>query len=244
MYSQEGIAFQPPKIQCHRGYWVDGLAQNTLASIKKAFELGYKMCEFDIRITKDHKVIMFHDDYIKGRKISEMTLHELRRHADVDTFEELLKWYQHVKSSFYLNVEIKSKFVRNRTLEKYVLELLLKYKVQDHVLISSFNPMTLYYFRKNYPSITRALLLTCQNEPGNNFVIKSQVLNILAYPHFLHLDERCWRQNKYKKLLDLKIPIVLWTCNDIKKVEIYFKQGVYGAISDKITPEQIKDLTV
>lgn len=239
LYATTDLNFEVPRLQCHRGYWVGGLPQNTIQSIKKAYELGYKITEFDIRVTKDQVVILFHDDFLNNEKVSDMTFAEIQKHTPIDTFEDLLKWYQGVSDRFHLNIEIKSKFVRDRRLEARVLELILKYKVEKSVLISSFNPMTLYYFRKNYPSITRALLLTYHNERGNNFVIKSQVLNVFALPHFLHLDERYWRQNKYQKLLELNIPIVLWTCNDLKKVETYYKQGVYGVISDQITPEEI-----
>lgn len=242
-YSLESESFKPPRLQCHRGYWVDGLTQNSLASLKRAYELGYKMSEFDIRITKDSEVILFHDDFIGSKKVSEMTLAEVNEHHKVDSFEEALKWFSSLeKDSYYLNIEIKSKFVRNRRLETKVLDLILKYKVQDRVLISSFNPLSLYFFRKNHPPILRALLLTYHNEPGNNFVIKSQVLNVLAQPHFLHLDEKYWSQKRYKALLKLGIPIVLWTCNDLKKVKKYFSQGIYGVISDVLKPADINKI--
>ena len=248
----------PPRLQCHRGLWVGGVRENTLASLRKAYEAGYQISEFDIRITQDQKVILFHDDFIKGQKISKMTLAQMSKLMDVDTFESVLKWHKktreifvsplqkknsNLKYSFYLNIEIKSKFVRDRRLEKQVLDLILKYGVQDSVLVSSFNPLSLFYFRKNYPAITRALLLTYNNDHGNNFVVKSQILNFFAFPHFLHLDEKYWRKNKYKKLLDFKVPVVLWTCNDLDKVEKYFKQGIYGVISDRLTPEEINKIT-
>ncbi|MES2803163.1 MAG: glycerophosphodiester phosphodiesterase [Bdellovibrionota bacterium] len=239
-YSLKSETFRPPRLQCHRGYWVDGLAQNSLAALKKAYELNFKMSEFDIRITKDSKVILFHDDFIGSKKVSDMTLKEVNKHHVVDSFEDAMKWFSSLKKdSYHLNIEIKSKFVRNRRLEKKVLELILKYKVQDRVLISSFNPLSLYYFRKNQPSILRALLLTYNNEHGNNFVVKSQVLNVLAHPHFLHLDEKYWSHKRYKSLLKSGIPVVLWTCNDLGKVKKYFSQGIYGVISDDLKPAQV-----
>ncbi|AZZ36674.1 hypothetical protein CIK05_07695 [Bdellovibrio sp. qaytius] len=239
-YNLKETSFVPPKIQCHRGFWVGGLVQNSLASLQKAYELGYKMSEFDIRITKDLEVILFHDDFIGSNKVSNMTLAEVNAHHKVDTFEEALKWFSKLEpKSYYLNIEVKSKFVRNRKLEAKVLELILKYKVQSRVLISSFNPMSLAFFRKNQPAITRALLLTYNDEHGNNFVVKSQVLNMLAQPHFLHLDEKYWSQKRYKNLLKWGVPIVLWTCNDLEKVKKYISQGVFGVISDSLKPHDL-----
>lgn len=243
LYNRKIETFTPPKLQCHRGYWVGGLMQNSLASLQKAFELGYKMSEFDIRITKDHEVILFHDDFIGSKKVSDMTLAEVNAHQKVDTFSECLHWFSSLKAgSYYLNVEIKSKFVRNRTLEKKVLALILKYKVQDRVLISSFNPLSLAFFKKNYPQIIRSLLLTYNQEHGNNFVIKSQILNVLAQPHFLHLDEKYWSESRYKALLEIGIPVVLWTCNDPEKVKKYLSQGVFGVISDSLKPADLENL--
>lgn len=242
-YTLKSETFAPPKLQCHRGYWVDGLVQNSLASLKRAYDLNYKMSEFDIRITKDSEVILFHDDFIGKIKVSDMTLAEVNQHHKADLFEDVLAWFSQLKKdSYYLNIEIKSKFVRNRRLEKNVLDLILKYKVQDRVLISSFNPMSLYFFKKSYPSILRALLLTYNNEHGNNFIVKSQVLNVLAQPHFLHLDEKYWSHKRYKALLKLGIPVVLWTCNDPDKVKKYLSQGVYGVISDVLKPTEVEQM--
>lgn len=242
LYSLRSETFKPAKLQCHRGYWVGGLKQNSLAALKKAFELGYKMSEFDIRITKDAEVILFHDDFIGSKKVSQMTLAEVNAYHKVDTFEDALKWFATLKkNSYYLNIEIKSKFVRNRKLEMLVLDLILKFKVQDQVLISSFNPMSLAFFKKKFPEIRRALLLTYNNEHGNNFLVKSQILNVLAQPHFLHLDEKYWSQKRYKNLLKLGIPIVLWTCNDLEKVKKYFSQGVFGVISDRLKPSDLEE---
>lgn len=237
-YSLKYRIFSPSKLQCHRGYWVDGLQQNTLASIQKAHEMGFEMSEFDVRITKDERVILFHDDFIGSKKVSEMTLAEVETYQKVDHFESVLLWFVQTKK-YFLNVEIKSKFIFNRTLEKKVLDLILKYKLEDRILISSFNPLSLNFFRRQYPQILRALLLTYGNQSGNNFLIKSQLLNILAQPHFLHFEEAYWTEKTFKRLIRLGVPIVLWTCNDLEKVKKYFLQGIYGVISDRIKPEEI-----
>lgn len=240
-YSDDVKSFNPPLVQCHRGYWVDGLPQNSLLSIKRAYELGYKMAEFDVRITSDKHVILYHDDLIGSRKVSDMTLAEVSTYQSVDSFESLINWFVGLpQGDFYLNIEIKSKFALDRTLEGKVLEVLKKYKVESRVLISSFNPLSLFYFRMKASNILRALLLTFESEPGNGFLLKSQMLNILAYPHFLHLNENNWSEDKFKPLLKRGVSIVLWTCNDLNKVKSYFFQGVYGVISDTLKPDEVK----
>lgn len=242
-YSLKPKTFAPPRLQCHRGFWVEGLQQNSLASLKKAYELGFGISEFDIRITKDHEVILFHDDKIGSQKVTEMTLAEVEKHQKVDSFESVLQWFSQTPvGEYHLNIEIKSKLISEPILEKKVLDLILKYKVESRILISSFNPFRLFYFRLHCPKIIRSLLLTFENDPSNNFVLKSQVLNLLAKPDFLHLDEKYWSPERYKMLLKQGVPVVLWTCNDLEKVKKYFQQGVYGVISDTLRPDDVKNL--
>lgn len=239
-YCSGPLSFLPPRIQCHRGYWVEGLLQNSLASIQKAYELGYEMSEFDVRMTKDEHVILFHDDMIGDKKISEMMLSEVKDYHKVDHLDSVLSWFAtQISGRYFLNIEIKSKFKCNRILERKVLDVILKYNLKSRVLISSFNPLTLFYFRKNCPEIIRSLLLTYDREVGNTWLIRSQILNILAYPHFLHLHEKYWSLPSFKGFLRLKIPVILWTCNDSLAVKKYFSEGVYGVISDTIAPSDI-----
>lgn len=261
LYSRSKYSFRPAPLQCHRGYWVEGLKENTLEAVQKSYELGYQIVEFDVRMTADGEVVLFHDKERFNKKIAEIKYTDLCSQESVSTLKDVLKWYQTArlynplqthkqkmnsnpddtsKYYFYLNIEIKSDSLMDRRLEQKVLDLLNKYDVADSVLISSFNPLVLAYIRVKSPLILRSLLLTYENENWNNRVLKSQILNFLAQPHFLHLDERSWNQKKFKPFLDLKIPIVLWTCNDLDSVKTYFEQGIYGIISDRIQPKDLQ----
>lgn len=252
LYSKIKTQFDIPKLQSHRGYWYnDESIQNSLLSIQKAYDNHYQMCEFDVRLTADKKVILFHDETIKDSQEADQFVHrlsfeQLKQIRATDSLEDVLTWYKTIvdrnERKFNLNIEIKSRYVFNRDLEKEVIYLIEKYELETFVIVSSFNPMSLYYFKKNKPSIFRALLLTFNNEFKNNFVIKSQILNLLAKPHLLHLDEKHWRLKKYKKLMKMKIPIVLWTCNDLQRIKTYFDQGVTSVITDQVRPEDLKSI--
>lgn len=54
-------AYRLPEWQAHRGYWKEGAPQNTLESLKAARAAGAPMAEFDVRVTKDRVVVLFHD---------------------------------------------------------------------------------------------------------------------------------------------------------------------------------------
>ncbi len=229
------------RLQSHRGYCQDPeISENTLVAIQQSYQLKYQMVEFDVRLTKDHHVILFHDDHYKGQKISKLNLSELKEKIHIDLLDEVFFWFQTIdKNAFKLNIEIKSKVI-NGKLEKYVFQLIQKHQMQKNILISSFNPISLAHFCKMDATIFRSLLLSNEKEHGNNFFIKNMTLNFLAKPNALHLRKEDWSSQIFRKILKLKIPIVLWTCNEISDAKVYFSEGVSGLISDTIQPVDLK----
>lgn len=222
-----------PRLQAHRGYWVGGLPENSMQSVAAAYAAGYEMCEFDVRMTSDGHVVLFHDDHYQGRFVAKTKYTEFNALVPVTKLEDLLQWFSGTEN-FKLNIEIKSRRLVNFKLEKTVCELIARYRLESRVLISSFNPISLYKVRRYNPGIYRALLLSFERNHGNNIVVKSGVMNYMCRPHILHL--RYIDYSKHFRALGRKIPIVLWTVNEI---EIYrgLKHEIHGVISDSITPE-------
>lgn len=67
----------------HRGV-MQLLPENSLASLREAVRLGAHMIEFDLRLSKDGELMVFHDQEVQrmtdGRGgIAELTVDELRR---------------------------------------------------------------------------------------------------------------------------------------------------------------------
>lgn len=235
---------QIPVLQSHRGFWTQNISENTLKAVQNSFSSGFQMTEFDVRLTLDEKVILFHDDKIDKEKVSNKTLNELQRIHQINTLDEVLNWFSSVIANqriFFLNIEIKSNSIFDRRLESQVLTLIDQYQVQDHVLISSFNPLSLFYFRIKKSKLTRSLLLTMDTtQLGNSLMIRSMILNMLARPHYLHLDHRDWHNWYIQTFLKGKIRIILWTCNDRVLAQRYLKEGAVGIISDNIKPTDLK----
>lgn len=226
-----------PRVQGHRGYWCDGLQQNSLASLKKSYELKYQMCEFDISMTADDEIVLFHDDHFNGSKIKDLRLSDLRRYQPVDKLSEILHWFKGT-SNFKLNIEIKSKTLLSKGIEKKISEMVCFYNLEDRVLISSFNPFALFYMRINCSKIRRALLLSQEYSPENKWYIRHNVFGFLSKPHVLHLRYEDFK-NKFLKL-NLKIPVVLWTVNE-KDQLISYKKNIHGVITDLLPPESFQD---
>lgn len=75
-----GVAlYAQPKVIGHRGCRdVEGQYENTISSLKYAYEVGCDAVEFDVQMTKDGKVVVYHGPKIPGydKTIHQMTWEE------------------------------------------------------------------------------------------------------------------------------------------------------------------------
>ena len=127
------------KIVAHRG--ASGYApENTLLAFKKAIEIGCDKIELDVRLTKDKKVIVIHDDDVDrttdGRgKIAELTLKQIKKfnceeRQKIPTLQEVIDL---CKGKIDLQIELKAKGTARQ-----VYDLIVKNGILDDVTITSF----------------------------------------------------------------------------------------------------------
>lgn len=67
--AQEGTG-----IIAHRGFWnceEAGFAKNSIAALRCAQEAGFQGSEFDVNMTSDGVLLVYHDDNVEGRSIEE-----------------------------------------------------------------------------------------------------------------------------------------------------------------------------
>ncbi len=116
-----------PLVIAHRGF--SGLyPENTVRSVSEAILIGSNIIEFDVQLTKDNEIVVFHDSTVErilkndnGKKVADFTLSDLKKrdfgswfdskYADckVATLEELLELKKN-NSDFIFDyiIEIKS----------------------------------------------------------------------------------------------------------------------------------------
>lgn len=132
-------------IYAHRGLFDNKkIVENTISAFKRALLDNFNI-ELDIRVTKDNKIIVFHDDNIKrltgiDRLVKDMTYNELSNVKLLNTADKipLLKdALKLVNGRVTLLIELKENF-SNNTL-KELNKLLLDYN--GKVLLQSFNPV-------------------------------------------------------------------------------------------------------
>lgn len=183
----------------HRGLYdnENGPPENSVSAFIAAKENGYS-AELDVQLSKDGQVVVFHDDTlnrvcgIDGR-VDAYDYDELRQMSLFGT-EERIPLFSDVLQAFNggdgcsLIVEIKTG-PRNDELCEKTYEILKNYS--GRYCIESFNPMIVYWFRKNAPEVFRGQLASVMEDyiPGQKkivaFLLSRCVLNFLSRPDFI-----------------------------------------------------------
>jgi len=153
----------PYYLIAHRGGVVDSArAENSLASLEAAYRQGYKMVELDMRLTRDGKLIIHHDNNFEKyfgdkRKVSEMTWQEitvLRGNHRVLKLEEALQY-----CSGKMQVMIDNKIPGNDTVVwNRLIRLLDRYHLLDSALMIGTGASTEFFTGKIRLSCSRKQL--------------------------------------------------------------------------------------
>ncbi len=113
------VASAQPKVVGHRGCRdVEGQYENTISSLKYAFEVGCDAVEFDVQMTSDGKVVVYHGPKIPGyeKTIHQMTWEEAKAVVlpggfKIPTLEEYFKEAKKLKD-LVIVLEIKQQPTR------------------------------------------------------------------------------------------------------------------------------------
>ncbi len=188
-------------IYAHRGLFDNKkIVENTISAFKKALKSSFDI-ELDIRLTKDNKIIVFHDDNLKrltgvDRLVSDMTYDELKNVKLLDTdeviptLEEVLNL---VSGKVTLLIEIKD-YLSKGMLNK-LDRLLLDYN--GRVLLQSFNPFMVKKMALSSLKRYKLGILLTSNYKGlkkalyelyvYNYIIKQKYCSFISSPKELVL---------------------------------------------------------
>ena len=152
-------------ILAHRGGCGEGM-ENTIGTFEKTLAAGIKAFEIDVRITKDGKIVLQHDDTLKrtagiDKRVEDLTEKELReitlkdgsKLTFLDEFLKLMSKYP----GLFIEFEMKSKKYSDEFLYKSgyaekVAKMVLKSKPAESTYVfTSFDPRPLRYIKEHYP---------------------------------------------------------------------------------------------
>lgn len=176
------------KIIAHRGYSAVA-PENTMASFKKALEVGAKYIELDIHLSQDNQLIVIHDDNLKRTsstgvkqkilKLNSQQLSEIRVGYPQKFNDEFLDEkipllrdvLELVKDRAILCIEIKA-----LNAEKILYDLLVEFDMLNQVMIFS----EIYSVLKNMRQISSDVKLLLLADESTDETLK-QAKEINAY---------------------------------------------------------------
>lgn len=231
---------RPPQMSrrfyAHRGLHDNSVKapENTMAAMRRAVEHGYGI-EMDVQLTKDGKVVVFHDFDLKrvcgvDAQVDALTYEELQQYPilfsqeRIPLFEDVLKL---VNGQVPLIIELKMKTTKSKICEK-ADEILKDYK--GEYCIESFHPKALLWYRVHRPHICRGQLSADFRKDGLNgplHVLHQHLLgNFIAKPDFISYD--CRSKKEFSMFLCRRLfgcPTYVWTVKSeaqLKSCRKYF----------------------
>ena len=230
----------------HRGLHNEERAENSMSAFKAAVDGGFGI-ELDIRLSKDGKLVVFHDDTLdrvcgrEGRVIDftadELATFKLSGTNDgIPLFSDVLSL---VDGKIPLLVEIKEN-AGDSTVSHATCEILKGYK--GEFIIESFNPMSLKVVKENYPEIPRGILSHRYYDYEKSrkplfFLLQSLLLNFLCRPAFIAYDHRHADAFGLRFVRAFfKVPTIAWTIRSAEEEKAARKNGFDGIIFENYLP--------
>ena len=229
-----------PRILAHRGGGV--LApENTMAALRKGYEMGFRGVEFDVMATRDDGLILMHDDYL-GRtvagagSIGDLTVSDLlaldagswfsANYAGerIPLFAEAARYC--VSSGIFMNVEIKPVPGQETRTAELVAQF-CSVLPPDSVLLSSFSLDALKVVKQMASSIPRAWLVDAVPHDWQ------QTLAMLD-SDTIHANAKSLAYSTVKALKAEGIKLLCYTVNDRVQARALFDSGVDALCTDRL----------
>lgn len=228
------------KILGHRGA-SGSYPENTIISIRKAFEYGADGVEFDVQQTKDGELVVFHDWTLERTtnghgNLKDYTLEELKELDAGSWFSEKFKneriptlkeIFDIIPKEKIINIEIKEEHSNlKRETAKLLVNILQSYK-NYNIIVSSFSHNILKEIKELDNSIKVGILLEANLLNINNY-IESLGFDIYSYhPGICFLEE-----NQIKEIKNTGKIVSAWTVNTINDAINLNKIGVSNIITN------------
>ena len=244
--NKKEMDYYKTKMYAHRGLHNSERAENSMSAFRAAVESGYGI-ELDIRLSKDGKLVIFHDDTLDrvcGRegKVIDFTaaqLAEFKLSGTNDGIPLFSDFLEMVNGRVPLLVEIKEDAGDSKVSEA-ACEMLKSYK--GEFIVESFNPLSLKTVKENMPKVTRGILSHRyyeyeQYKKPLYFLLQSLLLNFLCRPAFIAYDHR--HANSFALKFVRKffgVPTLAWTVRSAEEERVARENKFDGIIFEGYIP--------
>jgi glycerophosphoryl diester phosphodiesterase len=200
--------------------------ENTLESFSTAILDGADFIEFDVRYSKDRKLIIHHDPALKGHILKEMNYDEILNLSSssgykVPLLEDVIDL---CKGKIKLDIEIKEPETTEETVEK----TLLYFKPEDFI-ITSFHDNVITKINNKLSNLKKGLLFDDYTKKD----LRARIIQLK--PDFILPDCRNFdfTVNGLIPSLPFEIKAVYWNVNTIEEMQKTLENNLTkGIISD------------
>ncbi|OED43579.1 glycerophosphoryl diester phosphodiesterase [Endozoicomonas sp. (ex Bugula neritina AB1)] len=228
----------------HRG--MSSLApENTLTAFRLARKHGINWLECDVDILADDTIIISHDDTLDRctdhcGSLYDLTKDDLKhidagswfgdefRNERLPTFDEFIALANELELN--VNVEIKSCSAGwDKTLKLIdgVIQGLEKLNTDREVIISSFNHIALYEFKRRCPLYPTACLFVSENlwDDWNSLLQACQA-------DYIHPEDKGLTREMVAEFKNQGYKVNVYTVNSLERANQLFNWGVDGVFTD------------
>lgn len=225
------------QIIAHRGFWqTDPPAiENSLQALENAQQLNIYGTEFDVRMSKDGVLLIYHDEYFGNLEISETNFADLEKlklknGENLPTLKDYLaKGKEH--SSLKLMIELKpihSEMKENEMVQKTV-QMVKDLHLESQTEFISFSLNICEQIKKEEPSF-KVQYLNGDLSPSE---IKEKGFDGMDYNYPIFLQNPNW----IAEAKTLGLITNSWTVNDVEIFDKLQKQGIDFITTD--IPDQL-----
>ncbi|QOW09036.1 glycerophosphodiester phosphodiesterase [Kaistella flava (ex Peng et al. 2021)] len=220
------------QIIAHRGFWKTDppTIENSLKSLENAQNLNIYGAEFDVRMSKDGVLIVYHDEHYSDLEISETNFEDLEKlklksGENLPTLKDYLKKGKK-NPSLKLMIELKpinSKTKENELVQK-AIQLVKELQVESQTEFISFSLNICERIKKEEPAFKVHYL----NGDLSPLEIKEKGLDGLDYHYSIFMTNPTW----ISQAKTLGLITNSWTVNDVEIFKLLKKQGIDFVTTD------------
>ena len=218
----------------HRGL-LNRAPENTWLGFQAALDAGFRSIEMDVLQTKDGKIVCTHNFDLE-RETDGKGYIDCKALFELETINAGVKW-SNIKSTIptlesalvrlpkgcQVNIEIKTRKFMDWSTPREVIKIIKKLKIQNDVIISSFNPIALRIVKCVESSFKTGLLFKDTRAVG---------LISFARPNYIHPRSDIVTDDLIKYAQRYKLGINVWTVNSRVGMQFFIEKKVKGIITD------------
>ena len=230
------LRFTDPKpyLIAHRGF-KKSFSENSMGSFLDAQAHGFQWIEIDVISTKDKEVICSHNFDLEKETMGKGYITDLNYNAlkpiiaeynlhfnEQNILPKVLDVFKKLNSNIKVNIEVKSPYVWDLRTARALSKILKKLPTK-RIIISSFNPFVIFYFKLFHRQIVTGFLF--QNIEYMWFVN-------WIHPSYIHPRADLLNDDLITYAKAKNLGIYVWTVNNDHAIDWCKGMEVDGIITD------------